>query len=150
MVKIGPKISKNTKDTKKIAKDFLGKILKKKHTKASVVGLYGNLGAGKTAFTKAIARHLLVKNKVSSPTFVIIKKYSIKSKQYDFLFHLDAYRLKNEKELKKLGWAEIVSNPKHLVFIEWPENVAGAMPKKHHKILISHTEQGHRIFKFKI
>ncbi len=146
----GIKISKNIKHTQKIAKDFLTGILKKQGKGATVVGVYGQLGAGKTAFTQAVAKLLGVKRKVNSPTFVIIKKYPIKSKQHKFLFHIDAYRLKNAQEIIKLGWEEIISNPEHLVFIEWPEQVIKAMPKKHHRILISHSKEGHRSFKIKI
>ena len=141
-------ISKNIKNTNKIAQKFL-ESLKFDKTMATVVGLYGDLGVGKTAFTQAIAKILNVKKKVNSPTFVIIKRYQLKNDKYKNLFHLDAYRLKNEKELLHLGWEEIISNKEHLVFIEWPENIIKAMPKKHHKIYISHTKEGHRKFEIK-
>ncbi|MEK7190140.1 MAG: tRNA (adenosine(37)-N6)-threonylcarbamoyltransferase complex ATPase subunit type 1 TsaE [Patescibacteria group bacterium] len=143
-------LSKNPKETRAIAEIFLKKILqnKKTHSKALVVGLSGDLGAGKTNFTQAVAKYLGIKNKVRSPTFVIIKKYPIKSKKYDFLFHIDAYRLKNEKELLYLGWEEIIGNNQHLVFIEWPENVAKIIPPEAKLIHISHTKTGHRNFKF--
>jgi len=143
------KISKNIKHTEKIAQDFLKTILNKKSKNACVIGLYGELGVGKTAFTQAVAKNLSVKRRVNSPTFVIMKRYALKYKDFKNLFHLDAYRLKNEKELLHLGWKEIIANPKHMVFIEWPENIKKAMPKKHHKISISHTKEGHRSFKIK-
>ena len=114
-------LSKNPKETEKIAKLFLEKILKTKPRieGALLVALSGDLGAGKTAFTQSVAKHLGVKNKISSPTFVILKKYPIKKlKNYKFFFHLDAYRLKNENELLHLGWEEIIGNKEHLVFIE--------------------------------
>jgi len=146
------KISKNINTTEKIAKSFIKKLLGTRSTKlqktACVVGLYGNLGAGKTAFTQAVAKSLGVKRKVNSPTFVIMKRHPLKNKGFKNLFHLDAYRLKNEKELLNLGWKDITSNPEHLVFIEWPENVKKAMPKKHNKIKISQTKEGHRKFDF--
>jgi len=143
------KISKNIKHTEEIAKDFLKYLLTKKNKNACVVGLSGDLGAGKTAFTQAVAKNLGIKMRVNSPTFVIMKKYPIKSEKHKFLFHLDAYRLKNEKELVHIRWEEIIANPKHLVFIEWPENIIKSMPKKYHKVLISHTKEGHRSFKIK-
>jgi len=142
------KISKNTKETGEIAKSFLMK-LKPIKKRATVVGLYGDLGTGKTNFTQAVAKHFGVKRKVNSPTFVIIKHYNLKHKNFDDFFHIDAYRLKNEKELIHLGWKELTSNPRHLIFIEWPNNVIKAIPKKHHKIFISHTKEGHRSFKIK-
>ena len=68
---------------------------------------------------------------------------------FKYLFHLDAYRLKNEKELLHLGWEEIIGDNENLIFIEWPENIIKAMPKKHHRIHISHTKEGHRKFEIK-
>lgn len=136
-------ISKNLRETEKIAKDFLAK-LKIAKGGATVVGLYGELGAGKTTFTQAIAKELKIKRKVNSPTFVIMKSYKLKTKNYKRLFHIDAYRLKNEHELSHLGWDEIIENKEHLIFIEWPENVSKGMPKKHHQIHISHHKNGGR------
>ncbi len=146
MPKKNIKVSKSTKDTYKIAQDFLTKISKVKNRTALIVGLYGDLGAGKTTFTQMATRIFGVKRKVNSPTFVIMQKYSIPKSKYKFLFHLDAYRLKNDRELINLGWEEIISNKEHLVFIEWPENVIKVMPQKHHKIKIFHTPAGHRKF----
>lgn len=159
-------LSKNPKDTENIAKTFLKEIVSKKGKEASslsgasVVGLYGNLGAGKTTFTQSFSKILGVKRKVNSPTFVIMKRYSLgknSKTRWTNLFHIDAYRLKNEKELLNLGWEEIISNPDNLVFIEWPENIAKAMPKKHFKIKISHlarssdkTDSKEEFRKFKI
>ncbi len=144
-------LSKNEKDTEKIAKKFLQKILKNEKTRkgALVVVLSGELGAGKTAFTKAVAKHLCIKNKVLSPTFVIMKKYSLKNKKHKFLFHIDAYRLKNEKELLHLGWQEIIGDEEHLVFIEWPENVSKVIPAHARFINISHAQDGQRKFELK-
>ncbi len=155
-------LSKNVQDTAKIAEVFLEKILKSRKDKlgATIVGLSGELGAGKTAFTQSIAKHLGVKKKVISPTFVIIKKYLIRpprpsgtppsqGEKYKFLFHIDAYRLKNEKELLHLGWEDIISNEEHLVFIEWPENVSKIMPAHARYIYISGNEKGHRNLKLK-
>ncbi|MCX6753157.1 MAG: tRNA (adenosine(37)-N6)-threonylcarbamoyltransferase complex ATPase subunit type 1 TsaE [Candidatus Nomurabacteria bacterium] len=141
-------ISKNIEDTEKIAKDFLNKILAFPK-QATLVALYGNLGAGKTTFTQSLGKHLGIKRKVNSPTFVIMKKYLIKNNKHKNLIHIDAYRLKNEKDLENLGWAEIISNPDNLIFIEWPENVPKALPKKHHKIKISHTKESYRSFEIK-
>lgn len=140
------KISKKPADMDKIAKTFLGALLKSaKKEVALVVGLRGDLGAGKTTFVQAAARHLAVKTKINSPTFVIIKKHKIssklKNKKHKFLFHLDAYRLKNEKELMVLGWEEIIKNTDHIIFIEWPENVEKAMPKAAKFISILHGKK---------
>lgn len=144
-------LSKNIKDTAKIARLFLEEIKGKntENREALVISLSGDLGAGKTAFTQAVAKQLGIKNRLNSPTFVIMKNYKLRNTKFKKLFHLDAYRLKNEQELLGLGWAEIIQNKEHLVFIEWPENVLKAIPKSAKKIHISHTKEGYRNFKFK-
>lgn len=146
-------ISRKIEDTEKLANGYLASLLKQNSEKAMVVGLYGNLGTGKTAFSKAVARVLGIKRKVNSPTFVIIKKYKIPKNsiynKYKYFIHMDAYRLKNERELARLGWNEIISNKEHLVFIEWPEQIKKAMPKGHKKIYISYLKDGKRKFKIK-
>ena len=146
MKKIVVKTSKNIKDTKKIARFFVSKILKNKNKKALVVGLSGELGTGKTVFVRAVGGLLGIKRNINSPTFVIMKKYPMKDR-YKYFFHLDAYRLKNEHELLQLGWREIVENKEHLVFIEWPENVAKIIPRNSHFIRISHNKKRYRTFK---
>lgn len=142
-------ISKNIKETEKIAKIFLDKLLKSKKGPegALVVGLSGNLGAGKTAFTKLVAKHLGIKERVFSPTYVLIKKYPVKLKNHKHFFHIDAYRLEKEKELAHLGWQEIVNNKENLIFIEWPENISKAIPIGAKYIHISTDKNGHRNFK---
>ena len=138
------------RETEKIAQEFLKKILgpsgARRGPNATVVGLYGELGAGKTVFAQAVARSLGIKRKVASPTFVIMKRYEIPAKYLPKnLFHIDAYRLKNEKDILHLGWQEIIDGPDNLVLVEWPERVRKVMPE-HHQVKISHTRPRERRF----
>lgn len=94
---------------------------------ATVVALSGDLGAGKTAFVKGVARALGVTEHVTSPTFVIMKIYPLRG-AFKRLVHIDAYRLKGESHLKILGWEELVRDPKNLIFVEWPEQAGSAIP----------------------
>ena len=96
---------------------------------ATIVALSGDLGAGKTAFVKGVAKALGVKEHVTSPTFVIMKLYDLEGQTFKKLVHIDAYRLKGEHHLKVLGWHELVSKPENLIFIEWPEQAGGAVPQ---------------------
>ena len=95
---------------------------------ATVVALSGDLGAGKTTFTQGIAKALGITETVSSPTFVIEKIYTLTDQQFDRLIHIDAYRIKGVREMEVLGWEEMLSDPKNLVIIEWPEKIAELIP----------------------
>ena len=79
-----------------------------------------------------------------SPTFVIMKIYEIDFKGFKNFIHVDAYRLERDSELLHLGWEEIVSEPENLVFIEWPENVPGAIPISARKIAFKFIDEGAR------
>ena len=95
---------------------------------ATVVGLSGELGAGKTTFMKGIARAFGLEEDITSPTFVIQKMYDIQNEQFDLLVHIDAYRLESGEEMGALGWHEMITNPRTIVFLEWPEKVSSALP----------------------
>lgn len=141
-------ISKGLDDTQKIAGDFANS-LKPKMEGATVVGLYGELGSGKTTFMKYLAESFGVGETVQSPTFVIMKIYELvaSSKQivarFKHLIHIDAYRIEKEEEMVMLGWREIISDPKNLICVEWPERVAGIMPE-HTKIIFHHIDESSR------
>ncbi len=114
-------------DTRTIAQNFIaGLILSSSH--ATVVGLRGDLGAGKTAFVQQTAQLLGITETITSPTFVIEKIYKLEHSHFTHLIHIDAYRLESDQELRSLGWAEIIADPKNLIMIEWPEKVVGCMP----------------------
>lgn len=96
---------------------------------ATLVTLSGELGAGKTAFTQAVARSLGVTDPVTSPTFVLAKSYELpEGNGFRRLVHIDAYRLTDGKELKALDFAHTMEDPHTLVLLEWPEMVADTLP----------------------
>ncbi len=96
---------------------------------ATLVTLSGELGAGKTAFSKAVAKALGVEETVTSPTFVLEKIYSLgKGKRFKRLVHIDAYRLESGDDLAALGFDELVRDEENLILLEWPEKVADALP----------------------
>jgi tRNA threonylcarbamoyladenosine biosynthesis protein TsaE len=132
--------TQNLKETQKLAKDFVSK-LPSFSNRAVVVGLYGNLGAGKTSFTQGVAKALGVDDIVTSPTFVIEKIYELKEKNFTHLVHIDAYRLEKSEELLHLGWRNIISDKNNLILIEWPEKVADIMPE-HIKVLLKTLDKG--------
>lgn len=90
-----------------------------------IICLKGDLGAGKTSFTKGIARALQIKKNISSPTFVIMKVYPVtKHKKIKQLCHIDAYRVGGD-DLEAIGVKEYFNNPDVVSVVEWPENVEG-------------------------
>ncbi len=96
---------------------------------ATLVTLSGNLGAGKTAFTKVVARTLGVEEVVTSPTFVLEKIYQLSSdKPFKRLIHIDAYRLVKGSDFGPLGFDESLKDEGNLILLEWPEMVAEALP----------------------
>lgn len=96
---------------------------------AYVLALSGELGSGKTCFTQQLAAHLGVEEAVTSPTFILEKRYPLKHSQFDNLIHIDAYRFESEKDLKALRFDELLKNPRNLIVIEWAEKIKDALPK---------------------
>src|SRR3989344_6987717 len=94
------------------AQDFVLR-LKPLPDRATVVGLYGDLGSGKTTFVQAVAKALGVSGHVNSPTFLIMKSYKLSTFNFQLLTHIDAYRLKSSDELKKFRLDELLANPQN-------------------------------------
>ncbi len=135
--------------TTEIAKEILDLLeARSQSLEATVIALSGDLGAGKTTLTQAIARELGIKENVISPTFVLMKKYDTKNSIHKNLVHIDAYRLDSHHELEKLGWAEILSNKDNLVLLEWPEKVPEVVPSHAISIKLSHINEEEREIDF--
>lgn len=81
----------------------------------AVIGLKGNLGAGKTTFAKEFAKALGIK-KLKSPTFIVVSEYKLPKQKF---LHMDFYRLNHLDQLQTLGLSDILTSTKRLVLIEW-------------------------------
>ncbi len=138
-------VSHSLEETQNFAKEWLAS-LPNDLDEALVVGLYGNLGAGKTTFTQSVARELGITQPTTSPTFVIEKIYETKHAHFARLIHIDAYRLVNGKELQDLNFEELVSNKNNLILIEWPENVKEILPENHIKLFCEFVDESSRKF----
>ncbi|MBI2033924.1 MAG: tRNA (adenosine(37)-N6)-threonylcarbamoyltransferase complex ATPase subunit type 1 TsaE [Candidatus Liptonbacteria bacterium] len=111
-------------ETERLGYDFGRKILRKKpKASAIILGLQGALGSGKTVFAKGLFRALGVRARILSPTFLLIKSYELKKKNFKQAYHFDCYRIKNEKELRLLGAKEILAAKENLVLIEWADRL---------------------------
>jgi tRNA threonylcarbamoyladenosine biosynthesis protein TsaE len=101
---------------------------------AVLITLSGELGAGKTAFTKVLARTYGVTETITSPTFVLEKIYLLPRElgsptlKFARLLHIDAYRLESGEDLAPLGFDEAMRDPQNLIVLEWPEKVSDALP----------------------
>jgi tRNA threonylcarbamoyladenosine biosynthesis protein TsaE len=123
--------TKNEKETERLGLKIAKRILKSKRGMvAKILALYGELGAGKTTFLKGFAKGLGIKEKILSPTFILIRKFQIPKHKFQSFYHIDCYRIKKEKELLTLGLKEIMRNPKNIVAIEWAERIKKFLPKK--------------------
>lgn len=105
----------------------------------NLVLLRGDLGAGKTTFVQHALDYLGAEGPFTSPTFVIMKRYAIESEKYDFVYHLDCYRV-GKQDVLDLGWEEIITDPRNLVFVEWPEKIWDIISKEYMLIDIKITD----------
>jgi tRNA threonylcarbamoyladenosine biosynthesis protein TsaE len=108
---------------------------------ATVLCLLGDLGAGKTTFVQTLARALGITQVVTSPTFGIMKRYSISQpgSRFTTLIHMDAYRIESEAELAPLRFSEVVGDTQGLICIEWADRIASALPDKRVTLVIENT-----------
>lgn len=111
-------ISNCVEDTEKIGAELAGRL-----SEGAVVAFSGDLGAGKTAFVRGMARGLGIKERVTSPTFTIVNEYIGDSHT---LFHFDLYRLFDSDELFDIGWEDYLTRG-GICAVEWSERAADAM-----------------------
>jgi len=130
-------------------KAFAGKVARQivrlplRKSRAQVVTLAGNLGVGKTTFIQGFAKGLGLRSRITSPTFVIMKRYVLKKGKYRNLFHLDAYRMSGMEDLLPLGITDILSEPHNIVLIEWAANVKSPLLSGAHALSFVHGTHEH-------
>ncbi len=130
--------TKNISETKKTAARLAKNLVKVSKKGARVVGLVGELGAGKTTFVQGFAAALGIKEKVQSPTFVLMKVYPLVHKTLRHLVHIDCYRLDSPEELLHLGFKDILKDRDAIVLIEWADKIQTILPHDTLWIRFSH------------
>jgi len=129
-------ISNSVEETINIGKEFA-----KKLNGGAVVLLDGDLGAGKTHFSKGVGLGLGVKDVITSPTFTIHNLYN---GERFVLNHFDFYRIEEEEEAQQLGLDEIFYSDKGISIVEWWQNVKGLLPTNTIKVTIVKTGENQR------
>ncbi len=136
-------VSNSVKQTQDLAKKIARSLKPAKH--AVVIALSGDLGAGKTVFVQGLAKAMGIRSKITSPTFVIEKIYKLKPRsKFSHLVHIDAYRINGSKEIKDLGWKDLVNDPKNMILIEWAEKIRKILPKSKIAVHIRHISEKRR------
>lgn len=105
-----------------------------------VIYLYGDLGAGKTSFARALLGALGVGERIKSPTYSLVESYRLPSGQ---AWHLDLYRIADPGELEWLG-LDALAEPSAVVLVEWPERGRGALPEADLALHLAYSGQGRR------
>mgnify|MGYP001040362370 CR=1 FL=1 len=115
-----------------------------KRVPPGVVLFYGEMGAGKTTFAKAVVKALGVSDEVSSPTFSLVNEY--RDNSGEAVYHFDFYRIKDEEEALDMGYEHYFYSG-NWCLVEWPERIEGLLPPKAH-VLNIRVEQEERIITF--
>ena len=135
------KICKTLDDTQKLAYEFAKQI----EDNGCFISLYGEIGAGKTAFVKQVAKAIGITEKVTSPSFVILNEYhSAKIPVY----HFDLYRLENEGVKTIFDELQEYSEGKQITFVEWAEFSQNQIPFDHIKINVTYEDDVSRKYSF--
>lgn len=141
--------TKSTKETKEIAKLFLQSVTKSSKGGPLILALEGELGSGKTTFTQGLARALGIREKVLSPTFVLLKSYRLPAgKKFKHLIHIDCYRLDSSKDLLRLGFRELFKDRDAIILVEWADRVTKIIPTDAIWIKFKHSYFQERILTF--
>lgn len=133
---------KTISDTQKLAEKFADLVKEQ----GCFINLYGEIGAGKTAFTRLVAESLGVKEKVTSPSFVILNEYHSASIP---VYHFDLYRLENVGISTITDELREYSEGRKITFVEWAEFSQGELPFERIEINVTYDDDDSRNYEFK-
>ncbi len=134
------KICESLDDTRDLAKKFAALV-----TDGCFVNLFGEIGAGKTAFVRLVAEALDIKEKVTSPSFTILNEYHTGNIP---IYHFDLYRLENEGVKTITDELREYSTGKQLTFVEWAEFSQNEIPFDRIEINVTYDDEDNRCFEF--
>ncbi len=128
-------ISNNKEETIKFAKEFALTL-----KNGDIIALIGDLGSGKTVFTKGIAEGLGIKDLITSPTFTILNEYNINNVS---LYHFDLYRISNIDELEAIGFFDFIYS-EGISIIEWAERCLEELPDYAYIVKLKYLDENKR------
>ncbi len=132
---------KNIEQIRAAAREFVNKIDDRR-----IFAFYGNMGAGKTTFIKAVCEELGISDVITSPTFAIVNEYEMPSSPLHLpssVYHFDFYRIRRLEEVYDMGYEDYFYSGA-LCFIEWPELIEDLLPADAVKVTISVLPDGSR------
>lgn len=127
-------LSNSAFETENLARKFASKLKGNE-----VIAFYGDLGVGKTAFTRGVADFFGLKDEVSSPTFALVNEYSSEKVK---IYHFDMYRINTFEDLESTGFFDYLE--RGIILVEWSENIKEYLPENLIEIKISKTGENSR------
>jgi tRNA threonylcarbamoyladenosine biosynthesis protein TsaE len=137
--------STSSAETKKIA-ELLGQSVLQGGNGPLIVALDGDLGAGKTTFIKGLARGLGIRKNITSPTFLMVRRYDIPRSRSNFknFYHVDAYRMSSARDLETTGLIDALHDKRNIIAVEWADRIKKNLPQKVIRIAIAHQKENER------
>ena len=135
-MKFSKVISSSEEETVKLAAAFASSL-----PRPAVVTLTGDLGTGKTVFSRGMARALGVEGPISSPTFTIVQEYEIET---GLLFHMDLYRIADDEDALTFGIEDFLTDKTAICIIEWPQRLSCLLPDEVYAVHLQHVSENER------
>lgn len=139
-MKFVEKITNSEEETVELARALAQSI-----TAPAIVTLTGDLGAGKTVFSRGFARALGVEGPISSPTFTIVQEYELST---GTLYHMDLYRISSDEEAISFGIEDFLNDPNAINLIEWPQRLEWLLPENIITVEMSHVSEFQRKIRY--
>lgn len=121
----------------------LGIELGKRTSQGCIFLLFGEMGSGKTTFVHGLAEGLGITGNISSPTYIIMRGYTLLKETQSHFYHVDLYRLENNEEMKDIGLFDILHDTSSVSAIEWAEKLE-TLPDKRVELHFSYVDENTR------
>lgn len=122
-------LTNNFEETQKVGEEFASLL-----SGGDILCLRGDLGAGKTTFMQGLAKGLGIKQRIISPTFIIVRTYEVTGKgkvsAVKNLYHIDLYRTESLADMESVGLSEILAQKNAIIAVEWAEKLSSLLPEK--------------------